>query len=316
MMKTLFIFAATLLFLSAIIVRFRQRSAAAFHRLARLAEQKDDTAINQTIDWAKSKSMLSNMQDRLGRAGFFNEAERKAVRLLALWFVITGGSLGLAAGLGNSLGTIGGTLAVVIFTSIGAYLGITAWFLFLQLRGRDYRRELMYQLPLSLEALILLVESGLGILPAIAQYISAKDQTGREKNPVTRILKLVYDLSSHGVPFGTALELVSDAGDLKVLRHVLLHLDISGNEGGELIPSLRSLSDHSHLEWKLSVEQRVKRLENLVVFPVFTSVIGLMLLTAAVPMVPVLKFRETLETGKQAMRLVQDSAETIGQEGD
>lgn len=313
MIKTLFIIGATFLLLSAVIVRLRQRSAAAFNRLARLSEQTDNHATNQPIDWTKSKSMLSNMQDRLGRAGFFSDGERQAVKFLALWFVIIGGGLGLAASLVAGLGNAAGFLSVVVFTSIGAYFGITAWFLFLQLRGRDYRRELMYQLPLSLEALILLVESGLGILPAIAQYVLAKNQMGTERNPVTRILKLVYDLSSHGVPFGTALELVSDAGDLKVLRHVLLHLDISGNEGGELIPSLRSLSDHSHLEWKLSVEQRVKRLENLVVFPVFTSVIGLMLLTAAVPMVPVLKFRETLETGKQAMSLVQDSAETLGQ---
>ena len=44
-----------------------------------------------------------------------------------------------------------------------------------------------------------------------------------------------------------------------------------------------------------SYENRVRRLENLVVFPVFVSVIGLMCLTAAVPLVPVLKLKESLQ---------------------
>ena len=91
-------------------------------------------------------------------------------------------------------------------------------------------------------------------------------------------------------------EIIADAIDIKVLRHVLMHMDIANSEGGELIPSLRALSDHAHSEWKLSVEARVKRLENIVVFPVFFSVIGLMLLVIAVPVIPLLNIKDSLKS--------------------
>jgi type II secretory pathway component PulF len=96
------------------------------------------------------------------------------------------------------------------------------------------------------------------------------------------------------MPIGQALSIVSDSVPQRTLRHVLLHLDISGTEGGELVPALRNLSEYVHNEWKLSVETRVKRLENLVVFPVFASVMGLLVLTSAVPLVPILEFMDTL----------------------
>jgi pilus assembly protein TadC len=157
----------------------------------------------------------------------------------------------------------------------------------------------MFQLPLVLENLILLVEAGLGVLPALEQIVFSRIKNAKEQGGsidlTTFLLKVVYDLSAHGMPFAEALERVADATEIRSLRHVLLHLDISASEGGELIPSMRSLSDHAHTEWRLSVETRVNRLENMVVFPVFVSVIGLMILTASVPLVPVLEFFETVK---------------------
>jgi Flp pilus assembly protein TadB len=166
--------------------------------------------------------------------------------------------------------------------------------MFLRNREQNHAREVAFLMPLTLESLILLVESGLGILPAIQRLVAGSTQT-KVHNTVIRYLRLVYELAAHGTPLGTALAHVADATELRVLRHVLLHLDISGTEGGELVPALRNLSNHAHTDWRLSVENRVRRLENLVVFPVFVSVIGLMCLTAAVPLVPVLKLKESLQ---------------------
>lgn len=47
----------------------------------------------------------------------------------------------------------------------------------------------------------------------------------------------------------------------------------------------------------MQVETRVKRLENLVVFPVFLAVMGLLLLTSAVPLVPVIDFMTSMKNG-------------------
>ena len=128
------------------------------------------------------------------------------------------------------------------------------------------------------------------LLPAVQQVVNNSKKRTVSKATVSKIMNMVYELSSSGMPFGQALELVADKVESKPLRHVLMHLDVSSSEGGALIPSLRSLADYASKEWKLSVETRVKRLENSVVFPVFMAVIGLMLLVAAVPVVPVMDF--------------------------
>ena len=44
----------------------------------------------------------------------------------------------------------------------------------------------------------------------------------------------------------------------------------------------------------MQVETRVRKLENIVVFPVFMAVMGLLLLTSAVPLVPVFEFMSSL----------------------
>ena len=104
----------------------------------------------------------------------------------------------------------------------------------------------------------------------------------------------MYRIDGGGIPFTQALGMVASSIEIRAVRNVLLHLDVSSAEGGRLVPALRSLSDRAHQEWKLGVETRVRRLENLVVFPVFISVMGLMLLTAAVPIVPLVEFAKSL----------------------
>jgi len=284
-------------FLAAALVVFRRnRLSKSTERLLNLLEHEielkgDDE--ESEIDWARSTNALKSISDRLGKAGFFTPQERRRAKILA---GVIGVGIMLFAGYIGLLRS--GTTGLLIGLVIGFYLATIALLFVIRFRSRDFQREVTFQIPLVLEALILLVESGLGILPAIEKLVAVQDKNNR-RNPVLRIFRLVYELASHGMPFGQALEVVADAADLKVLRHVLLHLDISGSEGGELVPSLRSLSDHSHTEWKLSVEHRVKRLENAVVFPVFASVMGLMCLTAAVPIVSLLEFSDTLQTPRK-----------------
>ena len=168
---------------------------------------------------------------------------------------------------------------------------------------RIQERVILSELPILLESLILLVESGLGILPAIHKLLAASGEETKLKN-ARYYLRMVHELSMRGLPFGQALENVAEHCPHPALRHFFLHLDIGANVGGKLGSSLRSLAQHSHQEWRLSVEARVRRLENLVVFPVFGSVIGLILLTASVPLIPLLELKEKLDSS-QAQQINQ-----------
>lgn len=291
------LFIATIALVGTGAVMRRRQPVRAWERLAQLTENEADVGAGDRGEvWEHYAGELKHLGDRLGRAGFFSPAERQRAKRCAVAVVAAGALLG---------GTMGaylqgfGVVATVGGAAIGTYVGLLCWLLYLRYRAADFEREVLFQVPLVLESLILLVESGLGILPAIEQAVRNSEE-GRNPEPVKRVLRVVYELAASGLPLGQALERVGNEVSLGVLRHVLLHLDISGSEGGELVPSLRSLSDHAHTEWRLSVEQRVKRLENLVVFPVFASVIGLMLLTAAVPLVPMLKLKENITQGAPA----------------
>lgn len=258
----------------------------------------------EDIAWEDSATLLSQMGDRFGKAGFVSIVDRQRGRAFAILFVSGGALFAAIAAVALNVPLV----QAVFFMFGGAYVGITGFAFFLKYRQREHEREVMFQMPIFLESLILLVESGLGILPALERVVPGKAHT-RRISPVTRLFQLVYQLSASGMPFTQALETVAEVTPQRIVRHVLLHLDISGTEGGELIPSLRNLSDHAHMEWKLSVEQRVRRLENLVVFPVFASVLGLMVLTAAVPVVPLLDLKDILDNrpvlGTQGSQLSQ-----------
>jgi Flp pilus assembly protein TadB len=177
---------------------------------------------------------------------------------------------------------------------LGAYLAGCVFFLWLSYRKKDSIRSIYYELPLVLEELVLLVESGLSLFPALEEVCYPDSSQKSRSTLVRKTLRTAYQLAVHGLPVSQAFEQVARVCPFPPLRHVLLHLDISSNVGGELLHSLQTLSNQVHQEWKIAVEGRIKRLENLVVFPVFVSVMGLMILTAAVPLVPVLDYMSSI----------------------
>ena len=256
--------------------------------LIKVAQERDATDVRGEVDWSKIGNITASLNDRLGRAGFLTRSERQwaiyvAAGLVALittcsmvswWFLVPDRTL-------------------LIPLAAGIYLGLVSVLLLGKLRSRAVDREVMFELPVFLESLILLVESGFGLLPALERIID--DRASKEKASVlTRILSTTVKLSTAGVPFPVALETVAVVVPYRAVRHILLHLDMSATDGAEMIPALRSLSDHAFSEWRLSVEHRVRRLENWVVFPVFGAVIGLLILLSAVPLIPLISLNESL----------------------
>jgi Flp pilus assembly protein TadB len=246
------------------------------------------------ITQEESEGMLELFTGRMGEAGFYTPSLlMKAKKISYLIFGTTALFVAFCSWhISKSF------LALGIGAFIGFYIGAIIWLLYLKSRKTDLEREVLFRIPIALESMVLLVESGLGILPALENIVKSRSQKDKESNIVLYALHLVYQLASRGLPFSQALEMVGNAMPHRVFRHVLLHLDLSGTEGGELVPALRSLGQHAHLEWKLGVESRVKRLENLVVFPVFISVMGLITLAAAVPLVSVLNFTDAMDQKK------------------
>jgi len=234
------------------------------------------------------------LDEKLLVAGFLTTSEQKHAKRVQLILLFLGLGCGFLIGL-----SFFGLGPSFIFAGLGLYGGLVAYVSWISFRKKDAIRSVYYELPLVLEELVLLVESGLALFPALEEVCVKRTASGvrspRKETLARRVLLTAYQLAAHGVPISDSFKQVAKVCPFPVLRHVLLHLDISSSVGGELLYSLRALSEQIHKEWKLSVETRVRQLENLVVFPVFVAVMGLMLLTAAVPLVPVLDFMSSMK---------------------
>lgn len=271
----------------------REKSLAA-RRLNRLASQGGDEVEAESLGFSNSK------KGRLDKAGFVTPKQKRLARSILLI-----GSVVIASGFSF--------LGFVLFDSrivfallgllVGLYFALVFVWAWLSYCSDAYQRRVLFGLPIVIESLILLVESGLGILPAIQRVVKS---SSFKHNPSLLYFNQAYQLSASGLSFKDALEEVSKSCEHKALKHVLVHLDISHAEGGEIVPALKNLSSHTYTEWKLSVEARVKKLENLVVFPVFASVIGLMLFTSAVPLVPVMGLNEKMKTKSPVVEDLKD----------
>jgi len=183
------------------------------------------------------------------------------------------------------------SLALIAFAAI--YISLTFYLLQKRYLTEKSDREVLRYTPLIIESLCMLVESGYAILPAIDRIVN----DFKPSNKATDAFRQIYSLSSSGHTFEEAIKHVSEDCEHQVLKHALLHILSSQESGGELLPSLKGLADHSQQEWKVRNEIKIKKLENAVVFPVFISVIGLMLMVAAVPLIPLLEMEQSFSPG-------------------
>ena len=227
---------------------------------------------------------LPALIDPLGRAGLVERGERHVFLASAVGGCVLSS---VAAGVLASRIDLSPLIGAVLGLSLGA-LGVQVS---LHRRQRAYSARMVGSLPLTLESLILLVQSGLSVLPAIAACAA---QMSSRDAPALRFFTILYDRTITGQAITDAVEEIAAALPYPAVRHVLLHLDIAGAEGCSIADALRSLSDYAHAEWRAGVEERVRRLENVAVFPVFAAVIGLFCLVVAVPLVRVQSIRSGL----------------------
>ncbi len=195
---------------------------------------------------------------------------------------------------------------------LALYFLMLAYSLYLRCLKNNSEREIYYDTPLFLEELVLLIESGLALFPALQEICEKSKLSSAKTTIVRRYMASVYALTLAGLPMSDAFAKVAKETPFSPIKSLLLHLDVSSSVGGELIFALQSLAEQVHKEWKLAVETRVRKLENLVVFPVFAAVMGMMLMTAAVPLVPIMEFMNGI--GKNSANVLKTN--TVNNFGD
>ena len=187
--------------------------------------------------------------------------------------------------------------APILFFVLGAALSYLFQRWRLSKRGGVDVREIEYFLPIVMERIVMAVEAGLDIGPALNAVVdlevgSEADAGERAKqlrltDPVTRLLARVVELCNAGVPFEKALREVSTPFDCAALRHAFIHLGVAQREGGEVVLPLRELSDSTQLYFQETVEEEIAKMPVKATAPLVLTFAGLILCFMTTPLIQI-----------------------------
>ena len=216
-----------------------------------------------------------------------------------------------AGGVLPLLGMLGASLAYLVFfpasaggLTAGGMSGLALGYLIqrrlvLQ-RERGYVRRVEFFLPIVMERLVMAVQAGLDIIPALKAIggldgraatepaLEEERSCSEERDPVTQLLGVVCALTEAGLSFEQSLREVASAINSSPLRHAFIHLAIAQREGGELVMPLRELSDATQLYYQESVEEEIAKLPVKATIPLLCTFAGLIICFITSPLVQII----------------------------
>ena len=189
------------------------------------------------------------------------------------------------------LGTVGGLSLSILLPLSMVVAGMLLIIKPLRKRRDEQRyvQQLQSQLPILMEQLVMAVQAGLDILPAIKAVLGCHSD-GSRRNPARELLSQAFMLTERGIAFEESLATVSKSVDCAALRHAFLHLGVAYREGGELTAPLRELSDATQLLYQESAEENLARLPVKATMPLLMTFAGLIIIFLAVPIVQLAQF--------------------------
>jgi Flp pilus assembly protein TadB len=161
-----------------------------------------------------------------------------------------------------------------------------------RLRARAAQRELAsidFHLPLVMEEVVMGVQAGLDIVPALARVLSNAEQSSTKLNPVLCVFKEILDACEHGQSFRAALQAARKKQRSSAFSHALLHLSVAHTDGGNLVEVLRELAEATQRSFEESMEEMLATMPARAVMPLIMTFAGLMIFFLAVPLVQVLE---------------------------
>lgn len=193
--------------------------------------------------------------------------------------------------IGSALGLfVGGCVALVFRDAAVAALGIGLSLGYLLGRFCLHRAQpnedktLLFHLPMTVEKLLIAVQSGLDVVPALR----IAGQTAADKpDPASRAFGKVVTLIEQGATVEAALEQVAGDATAIPLKHVLLHLKVAHSRGGDLTFPLRELADATQVTYEQNVEEEIAVLPIKATAPLLCTFLGLLIVFLTAPIIGV-----------------------------
>ncbi|MCB0317987.1 MAG: type II secretion system F family protein, partial [Bdellovibrionales bacterium] len=181
-----------------------------------------------------------------------------------------------------------------------AIIGISFAYIFTKSNERKYKEkletEITFFLPIAMERIVMAVQAGLDIIPALkrvseidVELIRIDNRNKLSLDPVAKFLNFIVKLTDSGLSFEEALNIVVKKVDNSALRHAFIHLGIAQREGGELVMPLKELSDSTQLYFQESIEEIVAKLPVKATMPLLCTFAGLILCFITAPLLQIIE---------------------------
>jgi hypothetical protein len=242
--------------------------------------EEDDTTNVVSTDKKTSKQIEL---EELAKAGIGDPEKR---RRMILWKNLTPIVAGFCA---LAFAIIKGLPAGLTFFLVSLGMGVGAIYSrrkITNLKTR-YNRDIIFFLPIVMERIVMAVQAGLDIVPAITTATNF-GSGGSKVDPVTALLKKAVFLTESGMIFENALKDTAAEVESSPLRHAFLHLAVAQKEGGILIMPLRELSDSTQLYYQESIEEEIAEMPVKATLPLICTFAGLLLCFLVPPFLQVL----------------------------
>lgn len=146
-------------------------------------------------------------------------------------------------------------------------------------------KEIEFYLPLTLERLIMLIRAGHDISSALVRIVAEEAGSPHKPNPVVLILSEIISLTENGVSLGKAINNVANSIDSYVVKHALIYILISHQEGGEVINPLSELSDSIQVQLQDRVEEEIAKMPIKATVPLLCTFAGLIICFLTGPLI-------------------------------
>ncbi len=181
---------------------------------------------------------------------------------------------------------------LIISIPAGASIGYIVAQSKLRARENRFQHQIVFYLPVVMERIVMAVQSGLDVVPALKAIEQIELSIQPEKNPqidaVTLLLRRIVSLTEAGMSFEASVEDVTNLIDSHAFRHALIHLAVAHKEGGEIIYPLRELSDATQLYFQESVEEDIARMPIKATLPLLLTFAGLIITFMTGPLVQIM----------------------------
>lgn len=171
------------------------------------------------------------------------------------------------------------------------------------------KNKLLSSLPLDIEQILMVVQSGLDIIPAISAVADMMDKKvdssktdllkkqydGKESfSSIIEILKSAIKLADSGELFEKALKEKAEATELLPVRYTLFHLARSYAEGSEIRTTLSELAESTQRSYEENINKIISTLPAKAVIPLVLTFSGLLICFLTSPILQVLKMTTSL----------------------